>query len=145
MCGIFGVIDNQESKKIINDFIELGKKSEARGKEASGYFFSNTESVHYFKSSSKFSDRKNVRELRQNTKGQKLSFIIGHTRLKTDGDETYDENNQPCVYDNNYIVHNGIITNHKEIKEGTAFSNKELDTYAILYLIKKFLRKITNY
>ena len=38
MCGIFGVIDNQESKKIINDFIELGKKSEARGKEASGYF-----------------------------------------------------------------------------------------------------------
>ena len=136
MCGIFGVIDNQESKKTIDNFIELGKKSEARGKEASGYFFGNNEAVHYFKSPSKFSDRKNVRDLRKNTKGQKLNFIIGHTRLKTDGDETYDENNQPCVYDNNYIVHNGIITNHKEIKEGTDFSNKELDTYAILYLMK---------
>ena len=39
MCGIFGVIQADNPSNSIDKFISLGKMSETRGKEATGYFF----------------------------------------------------------------------------------------------------------
>ena len=135
MCGIFGVIEKQNSYKTINDFMDLGIMSESRGKEASGYFLENEKGIKVFKSPTKFTDKYSIKILKKERKNKLINFVIGHTRLKTDGDEAIEENNQPCSHDNYYLVHNGIITNHLDINSGTDFSMKELDSFALLNLI----------
>ena len=61
---------------------------------------------------------------------------IGHTRLKTHGEVDVPENNQPCSVENDVLVHNGILTNYKDIAKDRNFSeNSQLDSLIIAKLI----------
>ena len=133
MCGIFGSFNNENSNNFAKEFIDIGIKSESRGKEASGYLFDNNNKVEIHKSPKKFSDKKNLKNLNISISTNKNSnFFIGHTRLKTEGDQSNPDNNQPCELNEYILVHNGIITNHIEIKKKNKLSDFELDSYAIL-------------
>ena len=58
MCGIFGVIQADNPSNSIDKFISLGKMSETRGKEATGYFLNYDNDINFFKSPNRFSSRK---------------------------------------------------------------------------------------
>ena len=86
MCGIFGYFDLNGPEI----FYDLGKYSETRGKEASGYmsFEKNTHTVRKF--ALPFSNNQVKLNILENQNQNKT--YIGHTRLKTHGDEKQDKN-----------------------------------------------------
>lgn len=74
---------------------------------------------------------------------KKISFIIAHTRLATNGD-TVNFNNQPLINDkeNCSLVFNGIICNSKEILNEQNFKAKTLNDGEALWCIDSFEKKI---
>ena len=143
MCGIFGTFKNENTINFTEDFKDIGIKSESRGKEASGYLYDSRNKIEIYKSPRKFSDKINLKHLNNLIKQEvHPNFLIGHTRLKTEGDESNPINNQPCELNEYILVHNGIITNHNEIKERSNSSHLELDSYAILNTLESDNKKI---
>ena len=143
MCGIFGVNSYSISKDHLKIFQQVGKLSESRGKEASGWAAFKDKEITTFKSPNTFSSKENLKTLREfKYSNKKPKWLIGHTRLKTHGEENISENNQPCRIDNDVLIHNGIITNYIDIINEFNLSNKrELDTFTIIGLIKLFTGK----
>lgn len=138
MCGIFGNF-NLEDKKI---FYDIGINSETRGKEASGFMQINNKIVDINKFSVPFSNKEVKKSLFDNRGSITKCTYIGHTRLKTHGDENFEENNQPVVSENLSVVHNGIVTNYKDlIKEYQLVIESDLDSEVIPALINHFLKE----
>jgi glucosamine--fructose-6-phosphate aminotransferase (isomerizing) len=130
MCGIFGVISSEPIDP--NLFVKLGKLSERRGRDSSGALFLNDNSYQAVRADKSFSLL--VSEL----KLPRSSFIIGHSRLITNGQA----DNQPVIRDDIAIVHNGIITNDDEywnISEQTRLFM--IDTEAILGVASDLINK----
>ena len=66
---------------------------------------------------------------------------IGHTRLKTHGNEEQDENNQPVFSEDISIVHNGIVVNYQKIlKDFNLKLSSELDSEIIVLLLDYYLK-----
>jgi glucosamine--fructose-6-phosphate aminotransferase (isomerizing) len=138
MCGIFGYFNSSNTKL----FYELGKLSETRGKEASGYFYVNDDKLNFQKFSKKFSNKKVKKSLIGNNKFNQFTNFVGHTRLKTHGDEDNELNNQPIILNKISIVHNGIVVNFKELINKYNLSNtSQLDSEVIALLIDFHLGK----
>jgi glucosamine 6-phosphate synthetase-like amidotransferase/phosphosugar isomerase protein len=130
MCGIFGVISSDPIDS--NLFVKLGKLSERRGRDSSGALFLNDNFYQAVRADKSFSLL--VSEL----KLPRSSFIIGHSRLITNGQA----DNQPVIRDDIAIVHNGIITNDDEywnISEQTRLFM--IDTEAILGVASGLINK----
>lgn len=138
MCGIFGFFDTTTS----NVFYNLGKYSETRGREASGYICIDEFSEDIKKFSTPFSHKTVKREINKLKYSKSKKTFIGHTRLKTHGDQFQNENNQPIKYNNLSIVHNGIIVNYEKLlKEFNLSPRSQLDSEVILLLLDHFLDK----
>lgn len=138
MCGIFGYFNSSNAKL----FYELGKLSETRGKEASGYFYINEEKLNFQKFSKKFSNKLVKKSLIGKNQFNHFTNFIGHTRLKTHGNEDNELNNQPIILNNISLVHNGIVVNFKElINEYNLMNKSELDSEVIALLIDSHLGK----
>jgi len=136
MCGIFGIFDNNKSDM----FYELGKLSESRGKEASGLMVLDESEISIKKYSNSFQDS-DVKKYIKNKKFSDKSKYFGHTRLQTSGSNKYNQNNQPVETESLIVLHNGIITNYKELnKKYSFYRNKDLDTYVINELFELFLK-----
>ena len=109
MCGIFGVIANDEDgtldKKLRQTVEYLAKKSEARGKDSSGIslFNNNTKSIEVYKGPLPISElikNSSVKTaindaLLKNNFGNSR-YIFGHSRLVTNGTQLDSDNNQPA-------------------------------------------------
>ena len=137
MCGIFGVNSKLIPLNYSDVFKSVGILSESRGKEASGWAAINDENIYVSKSPSPFSSNDNLEGLENFTKSTFVTdWQIGHTRLKTHGEVDVPENNQPCSVENDVLVHNGILTNYKDIAKDRNFSeNSQLDSLIIAKLI----------
>jgi hypothetical protein len=70
------------------------------------------------------------------------NFLIGHNRFKTNGSEDKNENNHPFILNSLVLVHNGIISNYRELENEFKFIKTEIETdsYIILRLINHFLK-----
>lgn len=103
MCGIFGQI----SKSIVNkkNLLTLARHSKQRGIDSSGL-------IHLHNSSYKV-DRTatDIEKLLADVKPYNSNIILGHSRLITNGLN----DNQPVVKNDLCVIHNGIITNEKQI------------------------------
>lgn len=129
MCGIFGIIANENSgldnatvNKLVNRLFVL---SESRGKESAGIAIKNTEQhkISILKKSVpaskliKSNEYKNfyssaLNGIFDSSGCIKSPFaLIAHSRLVTNGSQENNNNNQPCIKDGGVAVHNGIITN----------------------------------
>lgn len=149
MCGILGVITKKNSKikpslikAITNSLFNL---SESRGKEATGLVVKTEKETIVLKepiAPHKMIKSKKYKEiLNKQTKIKPLT-IIGHSRLVTDGDQALNKNNQPVIKYNIIGVHNGIITNYKQLFEKFKIKREyEIDTEIIPSLIHLFLKK----
>lgn len=136
MCGIFGYFNLNDSQV----FYDLGKYSETRGKEASGYMRIDKNNSDILKFPLPFSDSSVKNHILKDKSQKNKKTFIGHTRLKTHGDERLEANNQPVLSKNTFVVHNGIIVNYKDlIKEFNLKTESDLDSEVIPQLINFFL------
>lgn len=143
MCGIVGYIGKKEAYPILLDGL---KRLEYRGYDSAG--------VAVLRNKRGASDIKEVKavgkiiELEKKVGNIKISGNIGiaHTRWATHGKPSV-KNSHPHngCYKDVYIVHNGIIENHQElkgelIKKGHKFKS-ETDSEVVAHLIEEFGRK----
>lgn len=126
MCGIFGGIKNINIDKVKL----LGVLNEERGTDSTGIF----DIKGYIKSELAF--REFLLEY-----GGKLdkyhSYVVGHTRFATTG-SVCAKNSHPFVSGNIVGVHNGMISNFKELRQKYAQTQMECDSEIIFYLINKY-------
>tara|TARA_B100000085_G_scaffold285289_1_gene320813 strand:- start:1878 stop:3752 length:1875 start_codon:yes stop_codon:yes gene_type:complete len=139
MCGIFGYFDLENSKV----FYDIGKYSETRGKEASGLVNISQNTQKILKFPVPFSNKKVKKSIKEFNNSTNFSTYIGHTRLKTHGDQNLDKNNQPVVSEKIVLVHNGILVNYKElISDFNLQTRSQLDSEIISILINRNIEKL---
>ena len=156
MCGIFGIIlkDNCLCEdKLLRDLIKkIALLSESRGKDSSGIAFRNEQSneidvikgdipISEMLKSKVFSEKltSNIQTFKQSN-----NFLaFGHARLVTNGSQFNEVNNQPVIKNDIVCIHNGIITNVKELWRDNPSLNREyqIDTEIIPALIRDKLNK----
>lgn len=143
MCGIFGIIQPKK-ERVENHLSELFRLSESRGKEASGLALEDTNSIRVLKTPFPASDFIKTKEYKENIKNNQSNYFkaIGHSRLVTNGDENNNNNNQPVIRNGMVLVHNGIITNSKEIWDDIQDDKpqSELDSELIPLLLDQKLK-----
>lgn len=155
MCGIFGVIANNEANislsSLKNTVNQLFKLSESRGKEAAGLAMRTGREISVFKSPTSASSMLRTKkynalfiEALNNGNGNKKInspfAIIGHSRLVTNGLQTKNDNNQPVISNGVVGIHNGIIVNTEKLwAEHSDLKQKyDVDTEIIMSLMRKF-------
>jgi glucosamine--fructose-6-phosphate aminotransferase (isomerizing) len=135
MCGIVGYIGEQDALPILMDGI---KKLEYRGYDSAGLAILSASGVHTAKAVGRVSN------LEANVKGGDFKGTMGivHSRWATHGGAT-EANAHPHTDCDEllWIVHNGIIENHNELKArlvalGHLFRS-ETDTEVLAHLIEE--------
>ena len=130
MCGIFGIA----SDKIIDFKVikSLAADAQRRGNDASGLMYFDNDKYKVKRANFDI-----LKLLNNNTKFQS-KFIIGHSRLITNGLA----DNQPVQYNDVLVIHNGIIVNSDELWKSLGESPRlEIDTEIIAALVSKGLEK----
>lgn len=154
MCGIYGIVRFNGSKfnnkllRIVLKKLAIGSK--IRGRDATGYAFMREDGATVFKHNvyaDEFTELDNYKKVvRKNLPGNNKDgypySIIGHTRQMTLGTPTNPDNNHPIKTGSIIGVHNGMISNHREvfnfIKEhngGKDIRIAQVDSEAIFALI----------
>ena len=137
MCGIIGIVSK---KQVVDRLIDGLECLEYRGYDSAGIATVNNSEIVYSKSTGKLVSLKN--KLKQKPI---CGYIgIGHTRWATHG-EPIEFNAHPHVTKNVAVVHNGIIENFAELKDG--FLEKginfesQTDTEVIAKLVEEKISK----
>ena len=144
MCGLFGVVAPME--QVLHPghpvFLHLGRQAQRRGSDASGIVrVDGGGRIHVVKSDLAFSTLATSRQARTLLDADELRSavgVFGHSRLETHGFSASVENNQPVIVGDWVVLHNGIITNHRQIRadhQPTALGQAESDTAAIGILL----------
>jgi len=164
MCGIFGLVKNENSNISDIDTLQVINKlfifSQTRGSEAAGIAINTGRSIDIYKKAGsprefvnsleyknlfKNSIETYIENKKNSTSTDSLS-IIGHSRLVTNGYQSENKNNQPVLIPGCVGIHNGIITNHSELWNENKDLKKEtdLDTEIFLKILKSKLDNGTN-
>lgn len=152
MCGIFGIASCggaslKRASEAIKRFCLL---SESRGKDASGLVFQDDSSIHVVKRPVRARMLLDSPEFiplahkidRAATQSQPF-FVMGHTRMVTNGNSDNHENNQPVIKEGLVCIHNGIVTNEDALwqRYGELQRLFEVDTEVIVSLVDLFRRR----
>ena len=144
MCGIFGIVLNNNNENIYNLIINGLIQLQNRGYDSAGvciiknnkFEVNKCASTNKLNALDKLMNMTDIKELKEN-----IYIGIGHNRWATHGVKN-DTNAHPHLSgDANFvIVHNGIIENYNEIKqklikEGFIF-NSQTDTEVIINLLQ---------
>lgn len=103
MCGIVGAIGNNIDQTFL---LDIFLATEPRGKEATGFWTPKHGVVKGADPAAKF-----LVEHREdyNKAVAESNVFIGHCRLATHGEPSYNENNHPIESKNWVLVHNGVV------------------------------------
>ena len=103
MCGIFGIT----SKKTVNlsELKKLASLAQQRGRDSSGLIVGKKSKYVPYKADN------SIMNLITKVDSSDANLLLGHSRLITNGHA----DNQPVIRDKIMVLHNGIITNDKEI------------------------------
>ncbi len=138
MCGICG------GMKVPKEFIKnLMLESEDRGKDATGIAYFNQDKVKVFKQAIPSSEFVETPEFNSFLEGENTGLFIGHTRQKTQGDASNNNNNHPLYDEGVAVIHNGVISNDKELITRFKLKTKaEVDSEVILRMYLLFKKKL---
>ncbi len=103
MCGLFGVYE--PSGVVKKNLWALAQHAEQRGIDSSGIFFLSSKGYEIRKGDFK------VTKLLKLTKPGKTKFLMGHSRLVTNGEA----DNQPVLKQSIAVIHNGIVVNDEDV------------------------------
>lgn len=102
MCGIFGIVS--DSPVVRGDVESLAKHAEQRGRDSSGLLFLDKDQYRIRRA-----DYRLPRLLKE-VSPYSSRVVMGHSRLITNGLS----DNQPVIYDDVGVIHNGIIVNQAD-------------------------------
>ena len=133
MCGIVGVVGNTNATDILIQGLE---KLEYRGYDSAGVFLASEGKSQLVKAVGR------IAELSSKAEGVEGTAGIGHTRWATHGKPTEDNAHPHRSETGRFVlVHNGVIENYLEIKEGYLAGHHfkgQTDTEIAAHLIGKF-------
>jgi hypothetical protein len=147
MCGLLGVIA-AEGKCVdasdVKQLLHIGELAQRRGVDASGLILIGDDvGLQVVKANQGFTTMiksEEAKALLQKAKSGTTFGLFGHSRLETHGYSGDSKNNQPVVIGNWVVVHNGVITNAKELRE--SINNRdggiETDSVAIALLLQEW-------
>lgn len=163
MCGIFGIVRCKGSTfntKLLRLVLKkLAIESKIRGRDATGYAFMQKDGINIFKHNvhaDSFISLKNYKQvIRDNmpgTGGFGYPYaVIGHTRAQTLGTHMNPDNNHPLRVGSIVGVHNGMISNHREIfkwldnaSEGKTKRIAQVDSEAI-FALTNYMSKVLKW
>ena len=139
MCSLFGIIDQQnklttrEKNRILNT---LARECEVRGTDATGIAYHFGGRLRIFKRPLP------ARKLRLRVPSD-VNVIMGHTRMTTQGNEKFNQNNHPFPGSINgktfALAHNGILWNDKILRqqENLPQTSVETDSYVAVQLLEQ--------
>ncbi|MCI7125492.1 MAG: class II glutamine amidotransferase [Agathobaculum sp.] len=139
MCSLFGIIDQQnklttrEKNRILNT---LARECEVRGTDATGIAYHFGGRLRIFKRPLP------ARKLRLRVPSG-VNVIMGHTRMTTQGNEKFNQNNHPfpgSIDGKTFaLAHNGILWNDKILKqqENLPQTSVETDSYVAVQLLEQ--------
>lgn len=139
MCALFGLVDygNKFSARQRNKIISvLSEECEVRGTNATGIAYNSGGKLHIFKRA--VPAHKMRYRLPENA-----SIIMGHTRMTTQGSETFNYNNHPffgTANDVNFaLAHNGVLHNDTFLRKSEKLPETHIrtDSYVAVQLIEK--------
>ena len=137
MCGIVG---GTSERNILPILVEGLRRLEYRGYDSAGVAFKKNGTVSVAKTKGRVNQLAKSLSLKTN----QSNLGIAHTRWATHGMPT-EKNAHPHVSKNIFVVHNGIIENHNDLKaqlraEGIKFTT-QTDTEVIAHLVRTFREK----
>lgn len=139
MCSLFGIIDHQnklttrEKNRILNT---LARECEVRGTDATGIAYHFSGRLRIFKRPLP------ARKLRLRVPSD-VNVIMGHTRMTTQGNEKFNQNNHPFPGSINgktfALAHNGILWNDKILRqqENLPQTSVETNSYVAVQLLEQ--------
>jgi glucosamine--fructose-6-phosphate aminotransferase (isomerizing) len=103
MCGIFGIVSN--NSLIQKELLALADHAEQRGRDSSGLVVFSGDGYEIHRADFR------IRRLLKEVNPYSNSVVMGHSRLITNGLS----DNQPVLYDDVAVLHNGIIVNDEAV------------------------------
>lgn len=140
MCCLFGILDYQQSltKKQINRMLSiLSVACEVRGTDATGIAYNHSDRLCIYK-------RPIPAHKMHFCIPSGVHFVMGHTRMTTQGNELKNYNNHPFaghVKSGDFaLAHNGVLCNDDELQrtEKLPVTKIETDSYVAVQLIEKY-------
>ena len=120
MCGIFGIVSDAPID--VRDLAILGGLAEHRGRDSSGLLVYEQERYSVERADYR------LRRLLKQVDLEGAPVVMGHSRLITNGLS----DNQPVIYEDACVLHNGIVVNHDEVWAGLDKPRKlEIDSEVI--------------
>ena len=137
MCGIVG---GTSERNILPILVEGLKRLEYRGYDSAGVAFKKNGSIDVVKNAGRVQQLEKKLSLKKNS----TNLGIAHTRWATHGAPS-EKNAHPQTSKDIFVVHNGIIENHEELKaslrsEGFRFSS-QTDSEVIAHLVQYYIEK----
>ena len=137
MCGIVG---GTSERNILPILVEGLKRLEYRGYDSAGVAFKKNGSIDVVKNAGRVQQLEKKLSLKKNS----TNLGIAHTRWATHGAPS-EKNAHPQTSKDVFVVHNGIIENHEELKaslrsEGFRFSS-QTDSEVIAHLVQYYIEK----
>ena len=139
MCCLFGILDYGQclNNKQLNKMVSvLSKACEVRGTDATGIAYNYNGKLCIFK-----------RPLPAHRMHYRIPdgvhYVMGHTRMTTQGNEKYNYNNHPfpgnAINTDFSLAHNGVLYNDETLKfkEHLPETKIETDSYVAVQLIEK--------
>jgi predicted glutamine amidotransferase len=144
MCGISGFLTVGEHSEFAKEkFIKILLASQVRGRDATGFAFVKDRDILFYKEPVDASVFVKTKVFKTLLKENNPTLVIGHNRAKTQGGAENNKNNHPVVSKLGLaLVHNGVISNDREVKEEFNLkTDGEVDTEVILRLVEHFIFK----
>ena len=128
MCCLFGLLDYSHSltsRQKSRMLSALAAASEARGTDATGIAFNSNGRLRVYK-------RPVAGHRMKFRVPEDADFIIGHTRMKTQGDAKINYNNHPftgaAAQGPFALAHNGVIYNDKTLRKSLRLPDTKIET-----------------
>ena len=137
MCGIVG---GTSERNILPILVEGLRRLEYRGYDSAGIAFKKNGTIDIVKNAGRVEQLAKKLKLKENS----ANLGIAHTRWATHGAPS-EKNAHPHCSKDIFIVHNGIVENHEELKaqlrsEGMRFSS-QTDSEVIAHLVQYYIEK----